>query len=1502
MPIFIEKDGKKRFPASFYVKILIFLGLIALSAVVFRPVQQALNREMLKIRSGFIEKLENLTGTTIRYASIRPSFLGSIKINNLNFYKGEIPIFKVSHVKIHFSLWELLLRKKTFIHTVDIDKPEINLDTEKNADYFDFISAVIKNNKDKVDNVSSFQVTEFLPRNANYQIRHLNFSLTDKKTVYKLHDTNLNIKEKDGEITLSGRFYSEYKKANLFDRTITINADSGISGIFSPSLDNATAEFSVYDLSCFTQDEIKKTSSFIKPVSNNSAKQKKIFNLTPFKTSLTYNNNVINVKHKEENKLNNYYFNYYIESKKLQAGINLEDFRPENVIKFSDDYKKTSDLFLTQIAGYSSLVYDNGFINYNVNIKGDNKKTSSKNNNAFVIDVYGNEKEIVVNNFYITSGNSKDDMFYGTFGISGDLRFKPLRSHGTIYFDNFSLTGKEKLNALVNISSDNDSILVSGENIAIAQTTIKELSIHLYPIKKGMEIESSCFFTEGAAVFMDAVYSGKPEEIEASLKMDSLSLFEITEILRPFSDSFSVPSVSRGVLKKSTINTEIFFSTDFKKIVYNAPNIVFNSGDTNIKLSLSGSDKQITLSEGIFSRNKDEILFTSDIDFSNAMDLAFLLNASYNDMTWHIEGQVLDRKTVIIRDPSGFHGYGNISSNGAFSGYIEGDNYPILSNSQTIYLNFYTSLRYNSSDFWHIEFNKFNARYANAADGKDFFKISGMADQNGASFRQISYIDSSGMLLGSADFTWDKDFSYIYFILDITDGSMSGEKYYATGKIKDDNINFDISVSDMRLNRFVHKIGPMLISADASVSWNSIKEFDAKINLSSLRTRIDSNAVYAAVNINVSNNELSVNNLNMDYSGVKTNLSDLIFNIDKGIVFARADIQGFFKEKAVKGNIGIDANFASVNSWLELDKIVRDLDGQLSIDNFSFGDIRDEEFKLVFRCIDGAVSAKGGHKDMIRLEMDSDGIFFAGLSAPLPIHGNIVGTYKKGIIDSQTNNFFIDIVRLFNIFSVQKDFFITSGYITGKTQFVGPFWNPEFHGTAKAESLRFKVPNYITEDIRVAPVDVIAEGYEMTFGPADVLVGEGNGTAKGWFFFENWAPVNIGLDISIHRDNPIPYGINIGGFLSSGTAAGTVNLVIDVPEKFMEMKGDLFTNESELGISMEDIRTNAEMDHSAEVVFNSVVNVKITVGSKVEFIWPTSSPILRATPEMGTVIYVSSDTQAGQYTLDGNVKIRSGELYYFDRNFYIRQGNLVLKENETKFAPRISARAEIKDRSDSGTVTIAMIIDNQPLFSFQPRFEANPSMTQLEIYSILGQNFTIVQTEDNIDEVRHLLLSSTTDLLTQFIAGSDALSQLAIGRQFERQVRNFMKLDTFSVRTRIFQNFVVTSASRLSQYSDPNAADRNRVGLGNFIDNTSVFVGKYIGQDMFVQGILTLKYDENRTNVQNRNVFGGMTFEPDLGIELQSPFLTIRWDFFPYHPENWFINDSSITLMWSKSF
>jgi hypothetical protein len=292
----------------------------------------------------------------------------------------------------------------------------------------------------------------------------------------------------------------------------------------------------------------------------------------------------------------------------------------------------------------------------------------------------------------------------------------------------------------------------------------------------------------------------------------------------------------------------------------------------------------------------------------------------------------------------------------------------------------------------------------------------------------------------------------------------------------------------------------------------------------------------------------------------------------------------------------------------------------------------------------------------------------------------------------------------------------------------------------------------------------------------------------------------------------------------------------------------------------------------------------------VEFFWPNvNSPILRVTPEMGTVFSIYADTAAGHFSLNSDVKIRTGELYYLDRTFYIRQGSMVFRENETQFNPLLTVRAEIRDQSDSGPVTISMIIDNQPLLSFIPRFESSPGLTQLEIYSILGQNPYNVQGGDNSDlAAQQLFLTSSTDIMTQFIIGSDVFNQILPLRRVERTLRNFMNLDMLSVRTRFFQNAVITS---MADYSADRASKP-----GNYFDNTTVFIGKYVGQDMFVQGTLKIRYDDNRVS------FGGIRLEPDIGIELQNPLFNIRWSFFPYSPENWWASDHTITIMWSKSF
>jgi hypothetical protein len=191
-------------------------------------------------------------------------------------------------------------------------------------------------------------------------------------------------------------------------------------------------------------------------------------------------------------------------------------------------------------------------------------------------------------------------------------------------------------------------------------------------------------------------------------------------------------------------------------------------------------------------------------------------------------------------------------------------------------------------------------------------------------------------------------------------------------------------------------------------------------------------------------------------------------------------------------------------------------------------------------------------------------------------------------------------------------------------------------------------------------------------------------------------------------------------------------------------------------------------------------------------------------------------------------------------------------------------------------VTISLIVDNQPLESFTARFESSPALSQMEIFSLLGQNIIGTTGADG---------SQGNTLL---VSGTDFLAQAYVVRRIERGIRNFLQLDMFSVRTQFLQNLV---------FSGIQAQPVDRIGgVGNYFDNTSVFVGKYIGSDMFAQAMLSLRYDDRKRS------FGGYTFEPDFGVELRSPLGNIRWNMVPLHPENWYINDTSFTLSWDFTF
>jgi hypothetical protein len=167
----------------------------------------------------------------------------------------------------------------------------------------------------------------------------------------------------------------------------------------------------------------------------------------------------------------------------------------------------------------------------------------------------------------------------------------------------------------------------------------------------------------------------------------------------------------------------------------------------------------------------------------------------------------------------------------------------------------------------------------------------------------------------------------------------------------------------------------------------------------------------------------------------------------------------------------------------------------------------------------------------------------------------------------------------------------------------------------------------------------------------------------------------------------------------------------------------------------------------------------------------------------------------------------------------------------------------------------------------------------VEIFSLLGQNLAGPGSGDEAGTTLAAILEPTADFFSQFY----------LVRSVERSVRNFLRLDMLSFRTQLVQN------SFLQWTGVRNPVDR--IGrLGNYLDNTTVFIGKYFGSDIFTQAMLSLRYNENRIE------WGGLTPELDIGVELRNPLFDVRFNVVPLHPENLFINDLSFTLSWRRSF
>jgi hypothetical protein len=817
-------------------------------------------------------------------------------------------------------------------------------------------------------------------------------------------------------------------------------------------------------------------------------------------------------------------------------------------------------------------------------------------------------------------------------------------------------------------------------------------------------------------------------------------------------------------------------------------------------------------------------------------------------------------------------------------------------------------MSWESAAQWSFDIERLKLEnLATPASSSTAISFRGRVNQGGGEFWDILFDDQRGALAGNARLSWDGDFSALTGAVNMS-AREGAESLRLEGNLREGALNLSADVSKLQLSRFLRNSYNALASGSLGLSWNSGDLFDLELDLSAFTAQVGDETLTVSGSASMDGEELFAEELKLGYRELTGEFPSFRMNLRESAAETEGRIGGSIVSRAVNMSFATRVSFGAVDSWFDIAQVLRSFDGKVLLNKFRLDTLEmaeptefafsRNESDLLFH---GGPNT-GGSGEMIRVQLSQEGLFYAGLAAPSPIRGVLTGTITGGTIDARSSQLYVDLAALWS-FIPFKNISFTGGTLNLFVEIKGPLGDPSFLGVAQGRDVQLRIPDYLTQDIGPVPITLIMGedemGNVMRFGPLIAPVGPGQGQVSGWFRFDRWIPSTFSIKIQVDPEEAIPFGVSIEGVRAQGLVSGKLNvsLGVDIEEELgawtlvsgktrgaldntLLVLGDFTGHDTE--ITLEDKKPAGTVAPEGGNAPSIPVATAFTIraGRKVEFLWPNADyPIIQAYADIGTGLRIASDSDTGGYSLVGDVRLRSGEIFYIQRSFYIREGTLYFNENEIRFSPQISARAEIRDRTDDGPVTISLIIDKSALADFVPRFETNPSLSQNEIISLLGQDLTGTAIEGRGGEVLGNMISASSDFFAQF----------TVVRRVENYIRDFLFLDMFSFRTQVLQNAVLQATGLKSP------VERENWGR-NYFDNTAVFLGKYIGSDMFFQSMFSLRYDENK------QTFGGYTFEPEVGIELRSPLFDIRWDIVFRHPEHLFVDDSSITLTWRWTF
>ncbi|MCE1196492.1 translocation/assembly module TamB, partial [bacterium] len=515
-----------------------------------------------------------------------------------------------------------------------------------------------------------------------------------------------------------------------------------------------------------------------------------------------------------------------------------------------------------------------------------------------------------------------------------------------------------------------------------------------------------------------------------------------------------------------------------------------------------------------------------------------------------------------------------------------------------------------------------------------------------------------------------------------------------------------------------------------------------------------------------------------------------------------------------------------------------------------------------------------GDKGSLRGSLGADGAFELTLRDRFPISANVKGTMADNIVTATVDNLALDLKKISPLLSLEKDKIkILDGALSGSLSFKGPVTDPEINGSLSLANASMQSEQLVTGKLGPFSTTIDFAGKNLEMAPTTVLLEQGLVSVSASALLDQWSLTDLKFNVASDKDSVINVSTQIAG-ITVIDAKAKVDLVLSLENDVLVAEGNIYFERGQVLINPQGFLPvpGAEPPDPNAPAYR--IRASMTFGKQLEIYLPDNNiPLVRGFTSPGSALKLQYDSASQEFSLDGRIDLRTGYVLYYLRNFFLKSGSIEFAENTAKFNPLITASAELRESNALGTVKIMLDVEKSSLNDLQPRLSSVPFYTETELVSMMSGGVLAVDTSDN-----------SLNLREAAIASSEFIPQLNIFKRFEQNVQKALGVDIVFIRSSFIQRWLLDLTKPAT---DANPEDP----LARYLDQSELYVGKYITDSAFLHGGLKIKEDPLVSSSRLR-------LDSEFGIELESPLGLINWSITPSWDEGSFVTGQQLSLSW----